>query len=419
MKKLSILLIGLLLVTGFAFAQEVTVDGEASLTFGVDLDTNQTGFQNSASSSIELEWLSGDESAGTVAFINLTEWEITFESDDELTVGAPSVEAGFVVAPITITIYSAPSFDYGSSAVGFSFDDAEGDNDPKDVVEVALSANNTGAAVGDTSETGEVQYIEPGETVPTDAVQIGGTDFYFIPEETAGDTEVKGFQGLTVTADLGVASVDVFVASDGTWVENSDNAYAFGTLISADVAPLSVTAGVWAGPTDALDVGFTVGVGATVGPTSVDLGFDGVLPNGGGDMNYDAEVSTSTAVAGITFSTLSYLDSVGGADLDLDQQVVLDASGVVEGLGFTETFQMIDLLTGTDLVWYSLTEVSYAVGGIKPYADFGITSDTVIDLTVGVELSGFVENTVFTFEYDVDDIENSNGKITADATISF
>ena len=70
-------------------------------------------------------------------------------------------------------------------------------------------------------------------------------------------------------------------------------------------------------------------------------------------------------------------------------------------------------------MWWSKTEVSYSTGGIKPYAAFEIDYLSVIDLTVGVELTGFVENTTFTIEYDVDDIENSNGSIIASAKISF
>jgi hypothetical protein len=69
MKKLSILLIGLLLVAGLAVAQEfdgsVSVDGSATVTFGVDLNTNYTGFANTASSSLSITLVAeGDVSAG-------------------------------------------------------------------------------------------------------------------------------------------------------------------------------------------------------------------------------------------------------------------------------------------------------------------------------------------------------------------
>jgi len=84
MKKLSILLIGLLLVSGLAFAQDVTVTGSATLTFGMDLNNNATGFQNEAASSISLEWLSGDEESGTQGWITLSGWEISLDHAERL-----------------------------------------------------------------------------------------------------------------------------------------------------------------------------------------------------------------------------------------------------------------------------------------------------------------------------------------------
>lgn len=414
MKKLSILLIGLLLVSGFAFAQDVTVKGSASLTFGIDLDQSSTGFKNAASSSISLDWLSGSESAGEMGWITLSDWEISFASDDEVTVAAPSVSAGFMVDPITVTIYSAPTFS-GSNAASFVWkDDDKADNE----VKAALSANNTTAAETDNSQEGTVYWVEAGEDVPDDATQIGTTDFYFVPDTVAGATETPGFQGLTVAFDLDVATVSLLAASDGTWAENTDNAYAFGGEISATVDPLKLMAGVYAGPSDALDLGFTVGADAAVGPATVGLGLDGFIPEGG-ELDFDAAVDVSAAMMGVSLASNTYLWMPAGGDLDLDQQVVLDASGAVEGLGFTETFQMIDVLSTTPLMWYSMTDLSYTVDGIKPYAKVGVDQDIVIDLTAGVELSGMVENTVFTLEYAVEDIENSNGKVTFDTTITF
>ena len=126
MKKLSILLIGLLLATGFVFAQEATVSGSATLTFGVDLDNgNASGFTNEASSSLSIAWLSGDSAtSGTQGWITLGAWSVSI-SGDGLSTGAPSVSAGWTFDPITITIYAGPSFSSGNAA-SFSFngDDA-------------------------------------------------------------------------------------------------------------------------------------------------------------------------------------------------------------------------------------------------------------------------------------------------------
>ncbi|MFW6293590.1 MAG: hypothetical protein ACOC7V_14890, partial [Spirochaetota bacterium] len=262
MKKLSILLIGLLLVSGLAFAQEPTVEGEASLTFGYDLDDNMSGFKNAASGSIDFDWLGGDASKGTTGWITLSGWGISFDGEDEVSIDAPTIEAGFTFEPITITIYSAPEFEAGN-ATGFTWHE---DSDPADEVEVALSANNETGAEGEYSTEG-TWYMH--DVVEGDAGDIPGNgilideesdvwELYFVPDATPTNTDTPGFQGLTVTADLGVASLDLLVASDGTWEENADNSYAFGGVLTAEVDPLVLNAGVFAGPTDDdFEIGFT------------------------------------------------------------------------------------------------------------------------------------------------------------------
>jgi hypothetical protein len=421
MKKLSILLIGLLLVTGFVFAQDVTVKGDATLTFGIDLDAQSTGFQNAASSSIALAWLSGDESKGETGWIKLTGWKISYASADTVTVAAPTVSAGFMFDPITVTIYSAPAF-AADNAVGFTW---HADDDPADNVDFELSANNTGDAAGSYGTTGTWYMFDvvEGDTadIPDNAIlvdsSVGVWELYWVPDTVPTDTTTPGFQGLTFGVDLGMATVTLLVASDGTWAENTDNSYAFGGELSTTIDPLTLSAGVYAGPTDALDLGFTLGADAAVGPATVGLGFDGWLADGATDLDYDVSADIGVSTMGIGVTSNTYLWSTAGSDLELNQQVVLDLSGLAEGVGFTETFQMINLLSA--LEWYSLTEVSYTTGGIMPYASFGIDDASVMDVTAGVSLTGFVENTVFTLEYAAEDIANSNGAITAAAKISF
>ncbi|MFW5880882.1 MAG: hypothetical protein ACOCU9_04560, partial [Spirochaetota bacterium] len=423
MKKLSILLIGLLLVSGLVFAQEPTVEGEASLTFGIDLEDTTTGFKNAASSSISLDWLAGDEEKGTTGWISLTGWEVTVDSDEEeIIVGAPDVEAGFMFEPITVTIYSAPDFK-GGNASGFAYDDLDED-DARDQVPVALANKNVAEAAGDNYEGGDLIAVPADEDAPDDAalitenVEIEGADYdvYMVYEEADAE-ESTAYNGLTVTADLGVASLDVQFASDGTW-ENSDNDYAVGAVLTAAVAPLDLAAEVWAGPFDEMDLGFSFDADATVGESTIGAAFDGWIADGSEELEYDASLLVGTGISGVTLDALTYF-YLTDAELDLDLEFVLGADDMVEGLGFTETFQTVNVMSATEPMWHSLTEVSYLVDGIKPYASFGINDASVIDLTAGVQLSEMVENTVFTAEYAAEDIENDNGTITFDATISF
>jgi hypothetical protein len=424
MKKLSILLIGLLLVTGFAFAQEVTVKGDATITFGLDLNTNTVGFKNAASSSIELKWFDKvTSSSGAEGWITLKDWNIEFDSEDKLDVHAPSVSAGWMFDPVKITIYSAPSMKIGN-ANGFIWHiDAEADvEDDDDEVTAALSGKNVATAAGAATDAPDIVMVPAGDPAPTGGVFIGtdGTyDFYAVAVTTAGAAAVAtSYAGLTAAIDLGVATLTLKVASDGDWT-TSDNDFAIGAEVSAAVGPANVKAGVYAGPFDSMDLGFSVGADAMVGPATVDVGFDGFKADGATDLDYDVSVDISAAVAGITLGSTTYLWSAGGADMEMDQEVTLDATGVVEGLGLTETFQMINVLGGA-AEWWSKTSVSYTTGGIKPFAAFEIDDASIIDVEAGVELSGFVENTVFTLKYDVDDVSDTNkGVVTFAGKIKF
>jgi hypothetical protein len=370
MKKLSILLIGLLLVTGFAFAQEVSVSGSATVTFGIDLDgTPSTGFENTGSSDINLVWLSGDASAGTQGWITISGWDITFDDDDGLAIDAGSVEAGWMFDPVTITIYSAPGF-AGGEADGIGYEGA----DPEDVVGVALTAENN-----------------------------------------AGD---PGFQGLTIDVALGVADLTLLVASDGTWVENDDNAYVFGAEVGATAGPATISAGVY------LDVygaetatAFDLGVGLTAGPATIGIGFDGAMVNGA-DLAWDAEADIGLDVAGIGVDIQTYFYTPV-ADLDMDLDVLLDLSGLVEALTFTELFETVSVLGAAFADWNSVTTLGYAVSDqVSTSATFEIDDASVIDLDVTVTLTGFVENTVFELGYTVDDLGTNTGAITFAGTIT-
>jgi hypothetical protein len=149
MKKLSILLIGLLLLTGIAFANNefeatpvVDVDITASVTWGVDLNTNYTGFQNAGTYDIELWWLNTadevdfvkDAMDGLNGYIKLD--NAGLKVDGGLIVLAGTVSAKIVLSPVEILIYSAPGFAY-DMAPTIDSGVVEGD------VKVAITAANT------------------------------------------------------------------------------------------------------------------------------------------------------------------------------------------------------------------------------------------------------------------------------------
>jgi hypothetical protein len=446
MKKLSILFFGLLLVAALAGAQEVVFTGDATVTFGADLDGDPTfGFENTATSSLSVTWDFDDASSGSQGFINLTGMSFSVASDDTLSIAAPSVEAGFMFSPVTVTIYAAPSFK-GGNAAGFVFSD---DDDPADEVEISLATKNGGDLATEVSEEGTFYYVDdaiaPVDGTKTDVdtdgdgaldegfdgdgdedyVQITSTGGYlnldglwFIPDTKLNDEGANTvYQGLTVSTDLGVAVLGLEVGSAGTW-EDDENDFAVGAYADVPLGPAALNAQVWYGPTDAADIELSLGATAAFGPATVDAGAD-LLLGEADTTDWDASVEIGADFGMATASSLTYIWQNDSEDLDLNQQVMVGVS--VSGLSLSEKFQMINLLAanGNDLAWYSETSASYTAGGIMPYAMFAVDSDSVIDVTAGVDLSGFVENTVFTLQYEVEDIENSNGVITAAAKISY
>lgn len=427
MKKLSILLIVLLVAAAFVsaqeFAPEVTVSGSATATFGIDLnDPVTTGFENTATANIELKLVpSGTVSTGEVGYISLSGFAVTLKSTDEVVVTAPSVTAVLRFDPVAVKLYSAPSLAAGNAA-GFTWHE---DTAAANYVKPALANKNIAEEAEDDEQVGwDLVAVDTGDDPPEDGEFLlteGDWDWYAVPVIEEGEDAVKTtYYGLTFTVAIDPITVDFMVASDGTW-KNPGNDYAIGTKVTAAIDPVSVNAGVFVGPFDAMDIGFTVGLSGAFGPATVALGFDGWVAEDAPGVDWDASASIGADLGVVTLSSLTYLWwTVDTPDIDLNQQVVLDASGAVPGLGFTNTTQMINLLTADEIPWYNKTAVSYALdGGIKPFGEFTVDSEEVMGLTLGVELSELVDNTLFTAKYVSTELGEDAGLITFSAKVSY
>jgi hypothetical protein len=476
MKKLSLLLIVFLLIGSFAFAQdddmeemapvapalgtdvEATIDGEASVTFGALLPENglplAAGFKNSASSSIELAIVpESDASSGAVGIIQLNDFEISVDSeeDEPLIVEAPSVTAMLMFAPVTVTIYSAPEFDAGNaeSYADIIDDTINDDDDARDAAKVALSNGNTSSAATTEDETeDEVIFVPTGSTPPEGATLIETLDtggVYELAVTTTSDVDAEDatFQGITVSLALDPVTVDLMVASDGSWDNEpreagNINDYAFGVGVSGGMMGINANAAGFFGPTDYLDIGTTLGIDGGFGPLTFDVGYDTFLPQGGEfllDTQWDLSLGLGVSIAGISASTLTYFYQGEGGALELEQEVALDLSGLVEPLTVTAAVHLTDVLS--EVNFGTAVSVAYAIGGIKPYADVAFVqpadevevvngeevveeSESVVDLTAGVELTGFVENTTFTLQYAAEDYwRNDSGAITFETKIAY
>jgi hypothetical protein len=376
MKKLSILLIGLLLVTGFAFAVDfapsVTVDGSASITWGIDLNTNYTGFQNGMTNSIAITFVpEGDASKsgedGLYGKIVLDNFKAT-----AFTLTAPTITGTIVIDPVSIKIYSAPSFSYDKAPV---VDDA-----------------NVSVALGDADNT------------------IGG---------------------VTITVPVDPITLKIMAASDGDWLTNSENDYAVGADVTLAVSPVTVELGFIYGFLDAPTLGISAKVSASVavvGGLDVWAGFDGAQPDGG-DFDFDLGAGTTLALtednadgnsADVTLASHIYL---GDPDTDLDLSIGFsepEAGGLMDMLSATVAVKLLDVLE--TLAYTVDVDGAYNTGDLKPYFGFGYGSDEIFDLNVGVYLyAGLtgIDNTTIKLDYVSTDLSTDNGVITAKVTIDY
>jgi hypothetical protein len=389
MKKLSILLIGLLLLGGFASADvmmepAVALTGSATVTWGLDLNTNATGFMNTATGDLVITFVAEatDEHSGGMddlyGKIIITDYELTL-SPAGAGGSTGTITAAIVMAPATIWIYAAPTMSWGNVA-------------SKD----ATAAN-------------------------------------IAPALTSGIGAVIG--GITLELDLDPATVKIYVVSDGDWVTapvNTNNDYGTGADVTVVVDIVTIKLGGYYGWFNAA---------ATAGATAqAKLALDDVLNGVTVTLGADLGDLTGTLVWEIGLGTVLNLteanadDDKGNVAVDLfiDNNNDLDiqlsvteptAGGFVDMVGATVTAQIFDVLA--TLVWNIDVTGEYSSGGLRPYFGFGYGSDTVFNLNLGVALGADftgIDLTTITIDYistQLSPAPADNGILTVAAKIAY
>jgi hypothetical protein len=386
---LSILFIGLLLVSGFAFATDefsgtpvTDIDITASVTWGVDLNTGYTGFQNAGSFDLELKWLDdGDEldfdkggDDGLYGYIKIEDAQLEVDGG-VLLMSVSKISAKVVVDPIEITIYKAPGMSWGNA------DNIEAADDGVDVIPALAGANTIG--------------------------------------------------GVTISApDLGgMADVDLYVVSDGDWLTNAANDYAAGLDLSVDVSIVTVSVGGFYGWFNAAGTwGATAELAASLDALSgVDVSVGADFVDGGAwDVAFNTTVYFSEDNEDDEAGNLA-VDVYYSENADLDAQVAFSEPtdmGIWDMIGATATLQLLNLTSGT--IGYNIDVTGeYDTGDLMPYFGFGYGDDEVANLNVGVELySGFtgIDLTTIILDYDSADLTDPTqdlGVFTVQVKVSY
>lgn len=422
MKKLTLVLAMMLLVAGFVFAGDpvtATLTGSATATWGVDLASQATGFENSASASISIPLIAkataANEGSVPYGYISLADFLVTIDDSDGLTVTAPSVTAKLLLSDaLSATIFGAPSFAVGQASPFMTLADvAAGLDDPSlaDSVNPDLSGYTGGLTV-----TYSMDMLTLALKVTSNGSwnAVSATDaVYGWANSDNGD---------------GTWSMDTSLTTDPTWqVVTAAAAGNNGNTTNDYSAGVDVTLT----PVDMLTANFKLGYGTfsaadlvlsgkvTVKPAdmlSVWGALDGSLPNGG-TFAYDASFGATVTTDPADLSVTGYY----GAD-DLEAQAVLTVKAVTN-LSLSATFEGYTLLTSLD--WAAKSNVSYTLdAGYKPYA--GVTyynngsAAGTLQLNAGVEASKLLANTVFKVDWTSgSDISSDIGDVEVSAKVSY
>lgn len=426
MRKIALLTMPLLVFGLFSLSADMMVgedgitakvSGDATLTWGIDLDTNATGFTNATSANFEVT-VFGKQDTDTgmmdtddlYAYIKLKEFKWVADKDGGATT-APGVEAKLIMGAFSIKIDSKPdvSVDY----VDPKDDDEAGDPGFPDFKDLKTEYPGSGGLT--------LGYkIEP---VTLSLGVISENDW----TESKPDPENKDVADCHTHGDDGAI---VKCANDDDPDINDANAYAFIGTIGLDIgddADLEAKV-VYGHEYDKQPIGIGAKATFDLGDIDPHIAFDGEIPEDGSGVPWDVGAGIKWNLSDdekSSFSTELMMHAPAEGDSTLGVLATLkegDANdGALEGLGATLTVKL-DNLTGEESTWTTTVDAHYKVEGIKPFfmVQFSNADGADTAFEAGLELS-MIDHLVTTLKYKSDDITGGDdrGDVTAEVKISY
>ena len=439
MRKIALLTVPMLIIGLFSVSADVMVNspisaevsGNSTLTWGIDLATNATGFENKHEADLKVTIVpkaavdTGMMDTGDLyAYIELKdfEWVVT-SADGQGKTTAPSVTTKLIMGAFSVTTFSGPTVkvDYVDTVDGDddNGDDKEDEFPGPDFDDVATAYTGMGLTVAYAIDPVILSLGVVSENDWTDADE-GDHDF------SAENHAHKDGKVIKVPKD----PVDDI---------NDENAYAFiGTInlaigenadLEAKVAYAhEYTSGGIAAPESTSHDEIGVGAKATfnLGDITPHVAFDTAIPSGGAAIPWDVGGGVKwnlSADEKSSFSTdlMMYSPSVGDSKLYVAASLVEGEGddGALEGMGATLTVGLND--AAGDSEWNARVKASYKVEGIKPYFElaFGSKDDAMTSFKAGLELT-MISDLTTTLQYATDDIGGTDkGEVTTALKISY
>ena len=433
----------------------VKFKGSSTLTFGMNLGTNATGFKNSAEADLTVTIIpkqthkrNSEEMAmdtnDLYAYIELKDlkWEANKKASFTT---APAITTKLFIGPFSVTTYSQPKIDI--DYVDTNDKEKEGQPGYPDFDDIATEYIGTGGltlgykiapvelSLGvlsktdwtrDTTVPKHIHTHDQGTTVTTDDIVHQHNEY--IRHEDLDATE------LALDCDLAAYELKTEEKCyPYTRVErNEANAYAFHGTVKLDIgANAKLEAAVAYGHAYAPR---PIGIGAKatfdLGDIDPHIAFDGQIPEGDADILWDVGAGLKWDISptddkSYFMTELMMSAPGGGADSVLGMSATLkegDADeGALAGLGASLRLDLTDL-TGESGKWGVTAAAHYKVEGIKPFfmVKFSNATDAKTAFKAGLELS-MVDYLTTTLMYESKDITGGTdkGDVTAALKITY
>jgi hypothetical protein len=341
MKRIALLAV-LLLVVGLSlgFAQEIkpsiSLSGSGSVTWGVNLDSMDTGFYNASDADLTLTLIPEDSTvthnkadAPIYGEITISDIEAFFGGDDAALnpwtmsdwLEDADVSAKIVAKPLEIGVFAGPDLTT-DSVTAIENDDVDDDIvDDESGLDLAPAFGAAGTYVAYVTDTLTFKAI--------------------IKTDNNADDFIGGYYSLGVNISATFSPITAEVNAG----YNFDGDALFGGKLTLAMSPITVYAGADASYA-ASALAFEVGAGASVAMEKL-----------------------------LTLSAdMVYGPAAGGTDTGLDAKVALDVAAV-ENLTATVTFYLLDVLNTPDTTNYeALVSLAYKymlddTNYVKPFAD--------------------------------------------------
>lgn len=399
MKKAFMLVAAIALLAAPVFAEvAVTISGEATTSFGYNLDTQNYGILSEVGSDIAITVgaLDGEKmgEGNWYGVIELTGASLVWDTTQE-TVGV-----------MTWDWNADDEVWEDEDGVDHSDDVADGNIN---YLDYTLTAPDVSAKI----TNGNV-YVQLQTEADFDADYVDDADLDEQAISWADDYASSVSGSLTVGATFAPVTFAVELATAGDYTQ-ADADWAKGVALGAnlglDLAPITVDvafAGAFGYAADQ-NIGFAAKVAADLAPVTVTAAFDGIAV-AGGDFLYEAGLAVDLAMDPITVSYDAYF-----TEKNLDMKVAVGfANDMLTADAF---FGLSDLLADTDMVWSTGIDVTVTpVSGIAFAAGWSVDSDIVMAAYANVAFTELVDNVTFTLGWeDANDmLDNTTDADTTD-----